>query len=159
MALYTGKRVKKLCARLREEYEGALKAQRDVRAALEEENKILKARLLKLESEREGAIGALTAAEAEGQRIRAEAEKEAENRRKELCLLAEKCRQLAARIEREHPDGEEAAELAAFRTALARELGLPAEESEFDMDEVLAPKKPLDLSKLCKELGLMEDEG
>ena len=31
------------------------------------------------------------------------------------------------------------------------------EEDTLDMDEVLAPKQPLDLGKLCKDLGLMED--
>ena len=31
------------------------------------------------------------------------------------------------------------------------------EEDTPDMDEVLAPKQPLDLGKLCKDLGLMED--
>ena len=31
------------------------------------------------------------------------------------------------------------------------------EEDVLDMDEVLAPKKPLDLGRLCKDLGLMEE--
>ena len=45
--------------------------------------------------------------------------------------------------------------LAAFLEA----LGETSEEEEdgLDMEEVLAPKQPLDLGKLCKDLGLMEE--
>ena len=32
------------------------------------------------------------------------------------------------------------------------------EASGFNIDDVLAPKKPLDLGKLCKDLGLMDGE-
>ena len=32
------------------------------------------------------------------------------------------------------------------------------EEEGLDMEEVLAPKYPLDLAKLCKELELMDDK-
>ena len=39
--------------------------------------------------------------------------------------------------------------------ALQEEAG---EEDSLDMEEVLAPKQPLDLAKLCKDLGLMEEE-
>ena len=31
-------------------------------------------------------------------------------------------------------------------------------KSGFHMEDVLAPKKPLDLGKLCKDLGLMEED-
>ena len=56
-----------------------------------------------------------------------------------------------------YPDEEDTQAFAAFVESLSGVLGEEEEESGLDMDEVLAPKQPLDLGKLCKDLGLMED--
>ena len=84
---------------------------------------------------------------------------ETENKRKELDLLAEKCRVLSDRLIKKYPDEEDVAQFESFTQSLHEELGLQAEEeSGFHMEDVLAPKKPLDLGKLCKDLGLMEED-
>ena len=96
---------------------------------------------------------------AEGERIKRESAAAAENERRELVLLAEKCRLLSDRLLKKYPDGEDVAAFASFVDELHLSLGEETEEeSGFNMDDVLAPKEPLDLGKLCKELGLMEDE-
>ena len=55
-----------------------------------------------------------------------------------------------------YPDAEDVKAFSDFVEALQSEAS--EEEDVLDMDEVLAPKYPLDLGKLCKELGLMEDK-
>ena len=86
-------------------------------------------------------------------------DEQAENDRKELRLLAEKCRLLCDRLTAKYPDEEDVSDFQAFTHSLLVYLGEEEQdEPEFDMEEVLNPKYPLDLSKLCKELGLMEED-
>ena len=159
--LYTGKSVRALVARLKEEYERVVKEQKAVTNALKEENSALRARISLLESERGNVSSALVHATAEGERIKDEMLKTCENERKELKLLADKCRLLTDRLTQKYPDEEDVSDFDAFLTALKKQLGEETEEEEstgFDIEEVLAPKKPLDLGKLCRELGLMEED-
>ena len=96
---------------------------------------------------------------AEGERIKKEGNEQAENDRKELRLLAEKCRLLCDRLNAKYPDEEDVSDFQAFTHSLLVYLGEEGQdEPEFDMEEVLNPKDPLDLSKLCKELGLMDED-
>lgn len=154
--LYSEKSVRALVARLKEEYDGVVRAQKEAVSELKEENRTLRARLIELEGERGNVSSAMLRAEAEGERIRKESALEAEQERKELALLAEKCRLLCDRLLQKYPDEEDVKDFEAFREALSARLG-QQEEPAFDMDAVLAPKEPLDLGKLCKDLGLMEE--
>ncbi len=157
--LFNEKDVKKLVLRLKEEYEDVLARQRVAAEELKAENRRLRARVLELEAER-GSVGeALVSAQKEGARIRAESAAEAENERKELALLSEKCRLMLDRLQKKYPDEEDVAAFQAFQEELNARLGGESEEYVFDMDEVISPKQPLDLEKLCRELGLMEDDG
>lgn len=157
--LYTEKDVKRLVSRLREEYDDVLATQTNTAEELKEQNRVLRARVLELENERGSVSEAIVKAVAEGERIKRESAAAAENERRELVLLAEKCRLLSDRLLKKYPDGEDVAAFASFVDELHLSLGDETEEeSGFNMDDVLAPKEPLDLGKLCKELGLMEDE-
>lgn len=157
--LYTGKDVKKLVRRLKEEYDDTLKKQKGIAAELKDQNRILQARVLELEGERKSVSEAMIHAVTEGERIRKESSACMENERKELELLIEKCRALSEKLLSKYPDGEDVTAFAAFVDDLNANLGggMP-EESGFNMDDVLSPKEPLDLGKLCKDLGLMEDD-
>ncbi len=157
--LYTERDVKQLVSRLKEEYDGALSRRKLASDELKEENRRLKARVLELEGER-GSVGeALVFAAKEGERIRAESARETENEKRELALLAEKCRLMLDRLQKKYPDEEDVRAFAEFNEELNAKLGGgESEESGFDMDEVISPKEPLDLEKLCRELGLMEDD-
>lgn len=155
--LYTEKDVKKLVDRLKTEYDGVLETNRAAFEKVCEENRQLRARLLELEGEREDALGALLAASKTEKSIREEGEAAAERERRELLLLAEKCRALLLTLTQKYPDGEDTAALAAFSEELDEKLGV-AQESGFCLEDVTSPKEPLDLMKLCRELGLAEDE-
>ena len=153
--MYKRRDVQALVRRLRAEYDGALKAQQEAAEALKAENRALSARVSELEQARASVADALVHAVEEGARIKDEGARAAENERKELALLVEKCRLLLGRLSQKYPDEADAKALAAFLEA----LGETSEEEEdgLDMEEVLAPKQPLDLGKLCKDLGLMEE--
>ncbi len=160
---YKENEVKALVARLKEEYEGVLKRQREAQEELKEENRQLRARLSVLEGERSEVSAALLRAVAEGERIKQECAMQANNEKKELSLLAEKCRLLSEQLMKKYPDEEDVGDFKTFTGALRRYLGeaQPEEDGEetgFDLDEVLNPKEPLDLGNLCKELGLMEED-
>lgn len=162
---YKEKEVRALVARLKEEYEGILKRQRDATEELKEENRQLRARLSVLEGQRSEVSAALMRAVAEGERIKQECAAQADSEKKELSLLAEKCRLLLERLIQQYPDKDDVNEFKTFTDALRSHLGEEVEESEeeeedtgFNMDDVLNPKSPLDLGDLCKELGLMEEE-
>ena len=155
--MYTKKDVEKLVERLREEYDGALAAQQRAAEELKAENRALSARLSQLEAERSAVSDALIGAVKAGERIKQERADAAENENKELSLLIGKCRLLLADLTAKYPDEEDTQAFAAFVESLSGALGEEEEESGLDMDEVLAPKQPLDLGKLCKDLGLMED--
>ena len=155
--LYSGKSVKALVARLKEEYSEIVRKQKEATDYLKEENALLKALL---ESERGNVSSALMHATQEGERMKDEILKTCENERKELRLLADKCRLLSERLTQKYPDEEDVSDFSAYCEALRAQLGEQdgQEENGFNIDDVLAPKRPLDLGKLCKELGLMEED-
>lgn len=155
--LYTKRDVQMLVRRLRDEYDAALKEQKAASEELKAENRALSARVSELEGERGSVSKALVHAVKEGERIKEEGSRAAENGQKEFALLAEKCRLFLAKLMQKYPDEEDTQAFAAFVESLSGALGEEEEESGLDMDEVLAPKQPLDLGKLCKDLGLMED--
>ena len=155
--LYTKRDVQMLVRRLRDEYDAALKEQKAASEELKAENRALSARVSELEGERGSVSEALVHAVKEGERIKEEGSRAAENGQKEFALLAEKCRLFLAKLMQKYPDEEDPQAFAAFVESLSGALGEEEEESGLDMDEVLAPKQPLDLGKLCKDLGLMED--
>ncbi len=155
LGLYREKQVKKVIERLKAEYEAAFSAQKTAIAQLKEENRVLKARNLELEAERGEVAAALIRAEQEGGRIREEAQRERENGAREGELLAAKCRALSEALLAKYPMETDVREFAQF----VRALGEEPQESGFDLEEVLAPKQPLDLGKICRDLGLMEEEG
>lgn len=154
--LFSEKDVRKLIERLREEYDGVVRRQRESCEELKEENRQLRARLSVLEGQRGEVSSALMRAVAEGEKIKEESAKETENERKELGLLAEKCRLLSESLLKRFPDEEDVQSFAAFTDELKLRLG-GEEETGFNMEDVIAPKEPLDLEKLCRELGLMEE--
>lgn len=158
--LYSGKSVKALVARLKEEYSEIVRKQKEAADYLKEENALLKARLSVLESERGNVSSALMHATQEGERMKDEILKTCENERKELRLLADKCRLFSERLTQKYPDEEDVSDFSAYCEALRAQLGEQEgqEENGFNIDDVLAPKRPLDLGKLCKELGLMEED-
>ena len=155
--LYTKRDVQMLVRRLRDEYDAALKEQKAASEELKAENRALSARVSELEGERGSVSEALVHAVKEGERIKEEGSRAAENGQKEFALLAEKCRLFLAKLMQKYPDEEDTQAFAAFVESLSGALGEEEEKSGLDMDEVLAPKQPLDLGKLCKDLGLMED--
>ena len=156
--LFSEKDVKKLVLRLKTEYNEVLIKQHALAEELKEENRNLRARLSQLERERGDVSSALVRAVREGERVKAEGLEAAENERRELKLLAEKCRLLLDRLLAKYPDEEDTRDFEAFTTDLRQQLGEDiGAENGFNMDDVLAPKEPLDLEKLCKELDLMED--
>ena len=158
---YKEKDVKALVAKLKEEYEGVVKRQREIQEELKEENRQLRARLSVLEGERGDVSTALIRAAQEGERIKNESAAMADSEKKELVLLAEKCRLLSEQLLKKYPDEEDIGDFRTFTDALRIHLGEaepPEEETAFDLDAVLNPKEPLDLGSLCKELGLMEED-
>ena len=157
--LYSEKSVRELILRMKEEYDGVVRGQRELIERLKEENRTLLARLSVLEGERGEVSDALVHAVKEGARIREQNGKVAENERKELLLLAEKCRLLLTKLSAKYPDEEDIADFKAFTEALEEELGIDREEETgFNMEDVIAPKGPLDLGELCRGLGLMEED-
>ena len=155
--LYSKRDVEKLVARLREEYSSVLKEQQRAAEALKEENRTLSARLSELEAERANVAEALIGASREGDRLREEQKSAAENAGRELALLTQKCRLLSQTLAAKYSDAEDVRAFSAFVETLRSAAGEEDEEPSIDMDEVLAPKQPLDLGKLCKDLGLMEE--
>lgn len=153
--LYSKRDVEKLTARLRAEYAAVLKEQQEAAETLKAENRALAARVSELEGDRAAVGEALIAAEkAAGEAQGAHAAAHA-NGEKELALLIQKCRLLSERLSAKYPDAEDVQAFADFTATLHAD---GEEEDSLDMEEVLAPKKPLDLGKLCRDLGLMEEE-
>ncbi len=154
---YSAKEVRALVARLKEEYDAVLKRQREVTEEIRADNRRLRARLSVLEGQKGEVSEALMRAVQEGERIKKEGSEQAESDRRELRLLADKCRLFLDKLSAKYPDEEDVKDFQAFTHTLYVYLGEEEPEDVFDMDEVLNPKYPLDLSKLCKELGLMDD--
>lgn len=160
---YKEKEVQALIARLKTEYEDVVKRQREALEEVKEENRLLRARLSVLEGQRSEVSAALMHAVAEGERIKRESSAIADSERKELLLLAEKCRLLSEQLMLRYPDEDDVNDFKTFTDALRSHLGEEdgdedEEETGFNMDDVLNPKEPLDLGDLCKELGLMEED-
>ena len=160
---YKKKDVEALVQRLKEEYEAVVKRQREAAEELKEENRYLRARLSVLEGQRSEVSAALMRAVAEGEKIKQESAAQVDSEKKELLLLAEKCRLLSEQLTKRYPDQEDVREFETFTNALREHLGKTTneedeEESGFNMDDVLNPKEPLDLGNLCRDLGLMEEE-
>ena len=156
---YSEREVKALVHKLKEEYDGVVRSGREAFDELKEENLRLLARIAVLEKERENVRNALMNAEKAGDAIKKKVEAEAENKTRELTLLSEQCRLLLTRLNQKYPDEAEVKDFNAFCDALYEKLHLaPRSEGGFNMEEVLAPKQPLDLEKLCRELGLMGDK-
>ncbi len=155
--LYSEKKVRKLLARIQEEYDEILQKQRAFSEALREENRALNAKLLQLEGEREQVLAALTGAVKAGEQIKKEGEAELERKRLELDLLLQSARELLEQNKSASVKNEERQAVYSFQSAVKKELG-EEEECGLNMEEVLSPKHPLDLEKLCKELGVMEEE-
>ena len=154
--LYSEKDVRGLITRLKQEYDEAINRHLEAEAALKEENRTLQARVLELENERSGALAAFQAAARERREQSEEAERVLENDRRELALLKEKCRLMLDTLQKKYPDGEDTRMLAAFYDGL--DAAPPEEETGFCLEDVTAPKGPLDLKKLCLELGLTEED-
>ena len=155
--MYSKRDVEKLVHRLREEYAAVLREQQETAEAIKNENRVLAARVSELEAERGNVAEALIGATKEGERLREERSREAENANKELMLLISKCRMLSQTLLSKYPDADDVQALSACVETLRGAADEEDEEDTLDMDEVLAPKQPLDLGKLCKDLGLMED--
>lgn len=155
--MYSKRDVEKLVHRLREEYAAVLREQQETAEAIKNENRVLAARVSELEAERGNVAEALIGATKEGERLREERSREAENANKELMLLISKCRFLSQTLLSKYPDADDVQAFSAFVETLRGAADEEDEEDTLDMDEVLAPKQPLDLGKLCKDLGLMED--
>ena len=153
--MYSKRDVEKLVHRLREEYAAVLREQQETAEAIKNENRVLAARVSELEAERGNVAEALIGATKEGERLREERSREAENANKEL--LISKCRILSQTLLSKYPDADDVQAFSAFVETLRSAADEEDEEDTLDMDEVLAPKQPLDLGKLCKDLGLMED--
>lgn len=158
LKLYSERDVKRLVQRLREEYDGILAKQREAAEGIKQENRVLRARVLELEEERSGVAAALIAASQEGERLKEEGARALEGERREVALLAEKCRLYLDKLQKKYPDEEDTAAFRSFCDELYVRLGLEEPESGFNMDDVVAPKGPLDLKQLCRDLGLMEDD-
>lgn len=157
--LYSGRRVKKLITRIQREYGAALEEKQREMGLLKEENRMLEARVLKLEEERGSVADALIFASKARETLSEEQKKAQENENRELKLLADKCRRLSETLQEKYPDREEVAEFSRYTEELRRGLGEEeAEDTGFNMDDVIAPKQPLDLGKLCRDLGLMEED-
>ncbi len=156
--MFSKRDVEKLVGRLRDEYAAVLKEQQAALQAVKKENARLAARVSELEAERGNVADALIGAAREGEAMKRESALEAQNSTKELALLISKCRLLSETLSAKYPDAEDVRNFSAFVDTLRGAAAEEDEEDTLDMDEVLAPSKPLDLEKLCKDLGLMEDE-
>lgn len=178
---FTQKETEALIAGIREAYETKLRQLTYRLEGLEGENRSLRASLAELK-EREGRVGrAIVQAEGKGEEIRTFYRLSAETEWRTLRLFCDKWRALAARMAGCIPAAEAkqytdfADDLAALLGKRQAAFGTPAEEEKFDpkaviekyvegeeetgfnLDDVLNPKGKLDLEKLCRNLGLMDE--
>ena len=178
---FTQKETEQLIAGIREAYETKLRQLQYRLEGLEGENRSLRASLAEMK-EREGQIGrAIVHAEGKGEEIKEFYRLSAETEWRTLKLFCDKWRALAASMAGGIPAAEQK-KYAGFADDLAALIGrrkaqfVPAaeeetfdpkaviekyvegeEESGFNLDDVLNPKGKLDLEKLCRNLGLMDD--
>ncbi len=163
--------VEKLIAGIREAYETKIRRLEYRNEGLVSENRTLRASLAEMKS-RESKVGkALVAAETKGEEIK---------------LFADKWKRLAAQMAGVIPkdDAEKytkfADDLAALlgkekgkfraengaspdeepfdpKAVIGKYIESEEEDTGFNLDDVLNPKGELDLEKLCRDLGLMDD--
>ena len=177
--------VEKLIAGIRDAYETKIRRLEYRNEGLVSENRNLRASLAEYKN-RESKVGkALVAAESKGEEIKEFYRMSAETEWKTLQLFAEKWKKLAAQMADVIPkdDAEKYSKFADDLASLlgkARDEGTAAEEvapeeeafdpkavigkyieseeeTGFNLDDVLNPKGELDLEKLCRGLGLMDD--
>ena len=183
---FTQQEVEKLIAGLREAYDIKIRRLNYRLEGLVSENRSLRASLAEYKNKENKVSRAIVAAEEKGEEIKAFYRMSAETEWQTLRLFADKWRRLAAQMEELCP-GAETRKYAAFADNLAALLGrsrafapqeaesdVPAaetfdpkavieryvegeEETGFNLDDVLNPKGELDLEKLCRNLGLMDD--
>lgn len=154
--IYTADKVKKIVARVEEEYENALSDLRKRIVDLTAENRELSARLSLLKKDRDRVADAIITAEKTGQEIRNSADAYALARREGIYRLAERCRSLAAALAEKYPDEEDVKNFDAYISKLDEALETSG-EGELDMNKILYPDADLKLENICKELGLMDD--
>lgn len=183
---YYKKDFEKLAEGMKTAYEQRIRQLEERVDRLNVENKNLRAACAEYQS-REKRVGqAIVDAEEKGSEIKELYRLNAECELRTLQMFAEKWKRLAAQMADSMPKGE-GEKYAAFADHLAALLGrestaffsddppsaeeMPfdpkkrieryvAEESDtgFNLDDVLNPKQELDLEKLCRELGLMDEE-
>ncbi len=183
---FTQKETEKLIAGIREAYEIKIRQLNYRLEGLVSENRSLRASLAEYKN-REGKVSkAIVAAEEKGEEIKEFYRMSAQTEWQTLKLFADKWRRLAAQMEALHPS-QDARKYSLFAENLSALLGhsrafapdeedaVPAgeepfdpkaviekyvegeEETGFNLDDVINPKGELDLEKLCRNLGLMED--
>ncbi len=179
---FTQKETEQLIAGIREAYETKIRQLEYRLEGLTAENRSLRASLAEYK-DREGKVGrAIVDAESKGEEIKALYRMTAETEWRTLKLFADKWKKLAAQMRDVIPAGE-AKRYAEFAENLSALLGQDPgfaggapeteepfdpkevigryvegeEESGFNLDEVLNPKGELDLEKLCRNLGLMDE--
>ena len=179
---FTQKQTEQLIAGIREAYEIKIRQLNYTIEGLTAENRSLRASIAEYR-ERENKVGrAIVAAESKGDEIRELYRMSAETEWRTLRLFADKWKKLAEQMQGAIP-AEEAKKYIELSENLSALLGKAPgafaqakgqeekfdpravigkyvegeEESGFNMDDVLNPKGELDLEKLCRNLGLMED--
>lgn len=182
---YSKKDFEKLAEGMKSAYEQRIRQLEERVCRLNVENKNLRAACAEYQS-REKRVGqAIVDAEEKGSEIKELYRLNAECELRTLQMFAEKWKRLASQMADCMPAGE-GEKYAAFADHLAALLGKEssaffgeepaAEEQAFDpkkrieryvqeesdtgfnLDDVLNPKEELDLEKLCRELGLMDEE-
>ncbi len=180
----TQQEAEKLIAGIREAYEIKIRQLNYRLEGLTAENRSLRASLAEMKS-REGKVGkAIVAAEEKGEEIVRLYRMSAETELNTLRLFAEKWKRLAGEMAGAIP-ASEAKKYAEFADNLSALLGKEREkfgaeekvsegeafdpkaviekyvegeeETGFNLDDVINPKGELDLEKLCRNLGLMDD--
>ena len=180
---FTQKETEQLIAGIREAYEIKIRQLNYRLDGLTAENRSLRASLAEYR-QREGKVGrAIVAAESKGEEIRELYRMSAETEWRTLRLFSEKWKKLAEQMRGVIP-ADEAKKYIELSENLAALLGKDPnafaatetreeesfdpravigkyvegeEESGFNLDEVLNPKGELDLEKLCRNLGLMDE--
>ena len=178
---FTQKETEQLIAGIREAYETKLRQLNYRLEGLEGENRSLRASLAERKAKEERVGRAIVQAESKGEEIKEFYRLSAETEWRTLRLFCEKWRALAAGMAVALPAAEVkkyagfADDLAALLGRRQADLAPRAEEEKFDpkaviekyvegeeesgfnLDDVLNPKGKLDLEKLCRNLGLMDD--
>lgn len=158
-----GRRQIKELKELVESYESRLKEQQEAMTALKERNRKLEAMLSEYSAKEKAISESLIMAAQKSEEL----QKQAENLNKigddSVSLLAEQCRALLDELLKKYPESGDIQRFEVFADQLNGVLEKPIEseaaisDGSFSMEDVLAPSEDLDLEKLCKDLGLMEE--